>query len=190
MLPYAQYGISHLVNPPEGNDSTDTSEDDEIASLDREDIEAKDDISNGRVEMWLEGFDVLKKNPVIGVGPRSYHTVATEMVEQTGEKMAISKISIHNSYMELLMGNGIVGFLLLLAFFVLCAKDAFMLRFKNTDSLFTVGVLMLIVLSALAGGMFISSLFYYLSGISVVAFAMLGYALAYMQCVKKESVTP
>jgi hypothetical protein len=70
---------------------------------------------------------------------------------------------------------------------VLCAKDAFVLRFKNKGSLFTVGILMLIVLSALAGGMFISSLFYYLSAISVVAFGMLGYAVSYMQCEKQEN---
>ena len=77
----------------------------------------------------------------------------------------------------------------MLVFFVLCAKDALVIRIKNAKSLFTVGILMLIVLSALAGGMFISSLFYYLSGISVVAFGMLGYAIAYMQCVKKEEAT-
>lgn len=185
VLPYAQYGISHLVKGSSGTDSTDTPVEDEIASLDREDISAKDDISNGRLEMWGEGFKVLKKNPVIGVGPRSYHTIATEM----DSTMVISERSIHNSYMELLMGNGIIGFLLLLAFFALCAKDAFVLRFKNTGTLFTVGILMLIVLSALAGGMFISSLFYYLSGISVVAFGMLGYAIAYMQCVKRDDAT-
>lgn len=189
VLPYAQYGISHLIGGSDGSTDDGDTPEDEIASLDREDISAKDDISNGRLEMWGEGFKVLKKNPIIGVGPRSYHTVATE-IDSSMSIAAPAKRSIHNSYMELLMGNGIVGFLLLLAFFALCAKDAFVLRFKNTGTLFTVGILMLIVLSALAGGMFISSLFYYLSGISVVAFGMLGYAIAYMQCVKKEEATP
>ncbi len=184
-LPFVQYGISSSVNDTEPGDNT--PDKDNIASLDREDISSKDDISNGRLKMWGEGFEVLGKNAIVGVGPRSYHEVATEMVAETGIKMKISKKSIHNSYMELLMGNGIVGFLMLLVFFVLCAKDAFVLRLKNTGSLFTVGILMLIVLSALAGGMFISSLFYYLSAISVVAFAMLGYAIGYMQCEKQEN---
>lgn len=186
VLPYAQYGISQLGELVMGTDPSDGDTDEpenEIADLDREDISSKGDISNGRLKMWGEGFEVLKKNPVVGVGPRSYHLIAAEL---DGE-MTIAKKSIHNSYMELLMGNGIVGFLLMLAFFVLCAKDALVLRFKNTGSLFTVGILMLIVLSALAGGMFISSLFYYLSGISVVAFGMLGYAICYMQCEREET---
>ncbi len=183
VLPYAQYGITHMMNGSDGSSGDGETTDDEIASLDREDISNKDDISNGRLKMWGEGFKVLKKNPVIGVGPRSYHLIANDL----DSSMSIAEKSIHNSYMELLMGNGIVGFLLLLAFFLLCAKDALVLRFKNSGSLFTVGILMLIVLSALAGGMFISSLFYYLSGISVVAFGMLGYAISYMQCEKREA---
>ncbi len=188
-LPHVQYAINYVQKTTDGTENPNGThkEDKPVADLDREDISSKDDISNGRIKMWLEGFDVLENNPVLGVGPRSYHEIATEMVAETGVKMTIAKKSIHNSYMELLMGNGVVGFLMLLAFFVLCAKDAFVLRFKNTGSLFTVGILMLIVLSALAGGMFISSLFYYLSGISVVAFAMLGYAIGYMQCEKKEN---
>lgn len=184
-LPYVQYGISY-ISGGEASDG-DSATEDEIASLDREDISSKDDISNGRLKMWFEGFDVLEKNPIVGVGPRSYHEIAKEIVAESGAQMTIANKSIHNSYMELIMGNGIVGFLMLLAFFVLCAKDAFVLRFKNKGSLFTVGILMLIVLSALAGGMFISSLFYYLSAISVVAFGMLGYAVSYMQCEKQEN---
>ncbi len=183
VLPYAQYGISHLVFGSSQDSGDADAPEDEIADLDREDISSKDDISNGRLAMWGEGFKVLKKNPVIGVGPRSYHKIATEI----DPSLSISERSIHNSFMELLMGNGIIGFLLMLAFFLLCAKDALLIRIKNCKSLFTVGILMIIVLSGMAGGMFISSLFYYLSGISVIVFGLLGYAMAYIRCENEEN---
>ncbi len=155
----------------------------EIVSFERDDIKKKGDVSNGRFELWYEGFKIIKNKPVFGVGPRSYHQVAAEM----DDAMIISERSIHNSYLELLMGNGIIGIALMAIFFLLCAINALLLRIKKTDSLFTVGILMLIVFSALAGGIMISSLFYYLSGISVIAFSMLGYAVSYMECVKKEN---
>ncbi len=180
VLPYIQYHISHSIGG--AIDGTDEDISDEIAELDREDISSKDDISNGRLKMWGEGFEVLKRNSLIGVGPRSYHLIASEI----NSNMKIAEKSIHNSYMELLMGNGVIGFILMLILFALCAKDAIKLRFKSDRSVFKVGVLMLIVLSALAGGMFISSLFYYLSGISVVAFGMLGYATRYIDCMGEE----
>ena len=154
-----------------------------IVSFERDDIKKKGDVSNGRLELWYEGFKIIKNKPVFGVGPRSYHQVAAEM----DSPMIISERSIHNSYLELFMGNGIIGIILMVIFFLLCATNALLLRIKKTDSLFTVGILMLIVLSALIGGMMISSLFYYLSGISIIAFSMLGYAVSYMECVKNEN---
>ncbi len=181
VLPYAQYGISHFFGTSSSELNGET--DGDIAALDRDDISSKDDISNGRLELWGEGFKVFKKNPIVGLGPRSYHLVAAEL----NQDMRIAEKSIHNSYMELLMGNGIAGFLLMFALFALCAKDAIKLRFKNNSSLFKVGMLLLIVLSALAGGMFISSLFYYLSVISIVAFGMLGYSVRYIECLNEEA---
>lgn len=189
-LPYVQYGVTKLVQicgfsdssdldgsmPNDTTDSDEMTDSDKLTGLDRVDIAEKGDISNGRIELWLEGFDVLKLNPVLGVGPRSYHARAATL----DPDMIISARSVHNSYMELLMGSGIVGFLFVALFFVLCAKDAIIYRYKNKQHIFAVGILMLIVLSALISGMFISSLFYYLSGVSVLVFGMLGYAMAYL----------
>ena len=78
------------------------------------------------------------------------------------------------------MGNGIVGVVLMILFFTLCAKDAVVLRHRGGDAAFPVGIMMLIVLGCLGAGMFISGLFYYLSGMSIFVFLALGYAVSLM----------
>lgn len=148
----------------------------EVESLERQDIAAKSDISNGRFALWFDGLKVFLKHPVLGVGPRNHYTAAVEVVP---DSLVAGGYSVHNSYLELLMGNGVLGFLVLLLYFILCAKDAVLLRYKSKTSCLE-GFLMLAVLSLLASGMFIACLFYTLSGATVVLFAILGYAVKLM----------
>lgn len=180
VLPYVQYGISQLKEeqgtPPEDDNNQDEDDSDGVESLDRIDISEKGDVSNGRFSLWSEGFRIFEKSPLFGVGPRSYHIMAKEL----DPELKIAGKSIHNSYLELLMGNGIVGVVLMILFFALCAKDAVVLRHRGGDAAFPVGIMMLIVLGCLGAGMFISSLFYYLSGMSIFVFLALGYAVSLM----------
>lgn len=151
----------------------------QIGNLDRQDVVVKEDISNGRFSLWLEGLKtVFKQNMLFGVGPRNYHTVANSI----DPSMRISTgYSIHNSFVELLMGNGIVGALVFLLFLVLCAKDALVVRYRDPSKARDTGVLMLLVLSVLACGMFIACLLYTLSGLTVIMFTALGYAVRLMR---------
>lgn len=181
VLPYVQHGISQLktepTTPSEGEDNQGGNDSDGVENLDRTDIAEKGDVSNGRFSLWSESFRVFAKSPLFGVGPRSYQIMAKEI----DLALKIASKSIHNSYLELLMGNGAVGLLLMVLFFALCAKDAIVLRFRGSDVTFRVGIMMLIVLGCLGAGMFISSLFYYLSGMSIFVFLALGYAVNLMQ---------
>lgn len=146
-----------------------------VEKLERGDAAVKEDISNGRFGLWMEGINsVFKQHMIFGVGPRNYHTVANEV----DPNMKISTgFSIHNSFVELLMGNGIVGTLVLALFFVLCARDAIVVRYKDPRKAKSVGLLMISVLSLLACGMFIACLFYTLSGATIILFTVLGYAV-------------
>lgn len=178
VLPYIKYPISNFgdsaVTPDPG--TTDTKVPGNIESLDRLDIIAKDDVSNGRFDLWMDGMQVFLSKPVFGVGPRNYHSAAVQIIPDT---LIAGGYSVHNSYIELLMGNGIVGFVVLLIFFLLCAKDVVFLHVKQV-SFRSEGLLMLAVLSLLASGMFIACLFYTLSGATIILFAILGYAVRLM----------
>ena len=175
-LPYVRYGIDVLTS---GTASDGESTAPDVEELNREDIENKDDVSNGRFDLWASGVQVFLKHPILGVGPRTYHAAAKEIVPDT--KIA-DGYSVHNSFIELLMGNGAVGFGLMLVFFILCVKDAIRQRCRGSRSLLGLCMLMLAVLSCLCCGMFISSLFYYLSGPSMLIFVLLGYAINLTEC--------
>lgn len=147
----------------------------EIEKLDRQDVLVKSDVSNGRFGLWMEGLrTVFKENPVLGVGPRNYHSAAKQIDDTT---RISTGYSIHNSYIELLMGNGILGTLLLILFFVLCAKDVIVLRYRKNRKDAAVGFLAAGMINLLACGMFIACLFYTLSGATIILFTFLGYAV-------------
>lgn len=146
-----------------------------IEKLDREDAAVKEDKTNGRFDLWMEGINnVFKPNVIFGVGPRNYNAVA----KLTDPDLRISSgFSIHNSYVELLMGNGLTGTLILALFFVLCAVNAVVIRYKDPQKAKSVGILMVCTLTLLACGMFIACLFYTLSGATIMLFTFLGYAV-------------
>ncbi len=173
VLPYLQVHSS----PSEQTETGETEKDNSvIESLERADIEIKGDVSNGRFNMWKEGLLLIRHQPVFGFGPRGYQTAAQELHSD----YEVAHRSIHNSYLELLLGNGIFGTLILFVFFLLIVKDALILRFQKPEECGKVGLILCAVLGCLACGMFISSLFYYLSAISVLVFLLSAYAAVLM----------
>lgn len=146
-----------------------------VEKLERVDAAVKTDKTNGRFDLWMEGINaVFKPNPIFGVGPRNYNVVANHV----NPDLKISNgFSIHNSYVELLMGNGALGTIVLALFFIICAFKAISVRYKDTRKAKSVGILMVGVLAILACGMFIACLFYTLSGATIIMFTFLGYAV-------------
>lgn len=146
-----------------------------VEKLERVDASVKTDKTNGRFDLWMEGINaVFKPNPIFGVGPRNYNVVAKHF----NPDLKISNgFSIHNSYVELLMGNGAIGTIVIALFFVLCAIKAIAVRYQDAQKAKSVGILMVSVLALLACGMFIACLFYTLSGATIILFTFLGYAV-------------
>lgn len=81
----------------------------------KEDLEK--DITNGRFSLWGSAVEIWKTSPVYGTG---YSTVIAYAREHTPETYLISNpqgeyISVHNAYLNTLVYQGVIGFLLLLA---------------------------------------------------------------------------
>lgn len=76
-------------------------------TLDRSDVVDNEDISNMRFKIWGSGFDVFKTTPVIGTAPRSTLNYAKDHLPDTFivEKNYI----LHNGYLEVLVGTGVLG---------------------------------------------------------------------------------
>ena len=205
VLPYVRYGIELAVssdkavteekatreeslstpeNTPGKMNSSSADNTPAVEKLDRQDVVTKSDVSNGRFNLWKEGLvTVFRGNELFGVGPRNYHAVAEEV--DPGTRISTG-YSIHNSFVELLMGNGITGTLVMLLFLALAASEAVKARYINPGNARAAGMLMAGVLSLLACGMFIACLFYTLSGAAVIMFVLLGYGVRLCSCNEAE----
>ena len=136
----------------------------------RTDLE-KEDISNGRFDSWRQALQIFAKMPLIGVSPRNITAFAKEHNPDT--VMAKSGTPSHNGYVDILVSTGILGFVTLFAFFVLCAVKAvkkYILLEGDRGFLFASVVFCAVAIS----GMFISDLFFGLTPGAVLFWYSLG----------------
>lgn len=72
----------------------------------------------GRITIWKETVDLIRHKPIMGQGPGNISYYAAKYAPDGA--IAAGKVDVHNSYLDLLLDYGIVGFVLLMGFWVLC----------------------------------------------------------------------
>ena len=98
-----------IVNPGQ----TMTNEDgNPILGRSNNDIIAEGNETSGRVEIWANGLEIVQANPILGVGKASIYDEYA-LVEPDNPRE-----NLHNGYLQLLVSNGILGFVVILLFFV------------------------------------------------------------------------
>ena len=65
------------------------------------------DAESGRYELWKAGYAMFKRNPLLGVGSRSFQEFAPDYYELSHDMRG--KVS-HNTYIEVISTSGILGF--------------------------------------------------------------------------------
>ena len=76
-------------------------------------------LDNNRFTIWRQGFEVFKRHPVFGCGPRNiYEGVQRYVAEPRSE---IEAGGLHNMYLELLATGGLAAFLPFMIWFALAA---------------------------------------------------------------------
>lgn len=102
-----------------------------------------DDVSNGRLHFWQTTWQVVRENPVIGVGLDSLAAAYTKHDTWNG----LYRVErAHNDYLQILAETGIVGFVALAAFLFLLFRRGWRILVSTRDG-FRRGV----CLGALAG---------------------------------------
>lgn len=141
--------------------------------------EVESDITSGRLDIWQDGLTIFKENPVLGIGQRNMQEYALEkmpkahiVVNDTGVRYD----SLHDMPLDVLLSQGAVGGLLLLAMMVLTLQKVIKQAGKlyNTDKRFYY-TLFAVLISALACSMFISMIFYVHTPATYVFWLCLGY---------------
>ena len=155
-------------------------------SVDRVD-ENPQDMSNGRFDRWLDGLRLLAEKPFFGISPRNIFSFADKSDTET--LMGEYDFSIHNTYIEILAGAGIIGgafvivFLLLAAFFVLKSV------FKTTPDIKLIICTTQIVMIALSAILLPDIIFFQLTFAGLAFWLALGHCLNFDSESYKNSLT-
>lgn len=89
-----------------------------------EKIDVEDSVGY-RLEQWKAALYAFVKKPVIGHGPGNTGIAVNEIVEEGKADRVIYKdnakvniVHVHNGYLEMLVSQGLIGFIVLIGFFV------------------------------------------------------------------------
>lgn len=102
----------------------------EVDSFERPE-ESGDRVGSGRIGIWKEAVSLYLKKPIFGEAPGNSTYYARKY--DIGERLRHGK-AIHNSYLDLLVDYGLIGFLLLMGFYVLCAWKVLMKLIRDGKS--------------------------------------------------------
>jgi O-antigen ligase len=71
-----------------------------------------------RIIVWKAAMNVIKKNPIMGVGIGDVRTELVKEYDRIGEyKISLQRLNAHNQFLEVLLENGIVGILIFFSLF-------------------------------------------------------------------------
>ncbi len=141
--------------------------------LKRTDIEGNE--SNNRIDIWKGYLFLLKDKPVFGVSPRNAWEYADR--EHPGSYIAEHHYDVHNAYIAVLAGMGIVGFLVLLVM-LFCILKTILPRSVDAASMDTQYFFALQIILNIAVFIFFYPGIFFTNGIDTLLFwPAIGYAL-------------
>ena len=163
--PVSSESVSSEIVGNAGNDS--------FSPINRTDTD-KEDISNGRFKRWIQTVDIFKKAPILGTSPRNVSAFAKDHAPES--LMALYGIAPHNGYLDVLVGTGIVGTLIMVAYLIMCVVIVLKKCFtKFRDPILAVSAASVFALAGSA--MVLSDIFMFFTFGSVMFFMMMGYAV-------------
>jgi len=105
--------------------------------------------SGARLEMWKASFEVIKENPIIGVGEDNYAKHQQKLIDQGKIDKFVGRFAHpHGEYLTGLVEQGTIGLFFLILLFLSPLKYLFEEAHKNLDahqkSLVGIGVLIIL----------------------------------------------
>lgn len=157
----------------------------EIEEIVRLDIESKEDKSNGRMQVWIDGLRVFAQYPILGVSPENRQAVIKEAGLELDDKLLYG-YTLLNGYLEILVGAGIVGFALMVWFLIKCFATLLHYDRYMKHNRLEISCILAIVVAMMVFALFISDLFFIKSIDTYLFWILLGYAMAIIKSGAKE----
>lgn len=141
------------------------------------------DFSNGRIKIWKSSVEFFKAAPLFGVDFRNIRLAAPDtVIESFGVGAGQLKFNaFHNLFIDVLVSQGAIGFLIFVAFTLFCLMTLIRLYFRmkaeSADVKMLFALLVSILAACLASSMFLSDILYVNTQNSVIFWILLGYAM-------------
>lgn len=105
------------------------------------DVDQMNRASSNRIPIWLDGWDVFKKNPVLGIGKDNIHRELDQLDTHRGS----SQGHMHLFGLDVLLFTGVVGFVFYLCFLGVAVKFCWQQVKKSNDLAFCAGLALLLI---------------------------------------------
>lgn len=175
--------LTETTQPPAGNGENIESPNDKEIGRDQ-DIES--DVSNRRFDLWKSGLEIYAKKPVFGVSMFNAVAFAQEQLPNTYLINNDAGIfdSLHNTFLNVLLSQGIVGFVIMMLFAVLAIIFILQRLIKMDSESEPIDcvkyiILLSILVTITVSMMFVGDVFYLNSGASFLFWSILGMMLTY-----------
>jgi hypothetical protein len=130
-----------------------------------------------RIIVWKSAIEIIKKNPLFGVGIGDVRTELVKEYRRRGEdQLEKERLNAHNQFLEVLLEGGSVGFSILLLIF----GSLIYLAINDKNLLLGLFIIMIIIF------FMFETVLYRLAGVSF--FPLFSFLLLYVQGQKKEMV--
>lgn len=155
-------------------------------AITRPDLSAKEDYSNGRLPVWIDGFRLFTQYPIFGMSPGNRAEIVNQNNLEVSQEIKEGHTLI-NGYLEVLVGSGVVGALALAAFLIACLRRLLQYDRLYGKNRFDIGCVLAVVTASLVFALFLSELFYMRSLFTYLFWITLGYAMALIDVEEKEN---
>jgi O-antigen ligase len=146
----------------------------------------------GRVDLWTVAWSMFEDHPVRGVGVGNFGRVAPDYVREVGPLEDVQLVvktpdrEVHNSFLELLAENGVVGLVLFLAVGAGCLRAA--LRAARIFGELGRGDLVAVAHGVFAGTVGLLASYFFISGsVDRRLWILLGLCLALLEIANRET---
>lgn len=132
--------------------------------------------SNGRIELWTDGFRLTKYAPIFGFGDRNIMLKAKELTPGS----SLENQYVHNGFIHMLLGGGIVPVAIMIIFIAIIAIEAIRIFFGNkkyVKQYYIYSIISLTIVSLLITAVFLTEIFYQNSFIATIFWILLGYVV-------------
>ena len=137
------------------------------------------DITTGRLDIWRDALSLARINPVIGI-TRGNIPIEAAAINPGG--FVARGIALHNAFLDLIVSSGIIGTLLMCAFFIRPIKKTVIYVFSKGHNDMVVAMLLSFTVAAVTFSMLGSGIFINLNFTTVLFWLLLGYMLRFTMC--------